>query len=127
MMALSALRPPLGDLATINDVKEVLIHIRFKYCPPLPKLCYTWQIVQTPMRHRVFIWVCAICKGPLGFFCINALTTPLQMRTLNLRQATPLHVQKYTVFIFCVFPRSYIIEPSSELFAKELIKSHVEG
>ena len=29
MMAYSALRPPLRVLAPINEVKEVLIHIRF--------------------------------------------------------------------------------------------------
>ena len=38
MMALSALRPPLRVITPINEVKEVLIHIR--YCPQFPKMCF---------------------------------------------------------------------------------------
>ena len=38
MMALSALRPPLRVKTPINEVKEVLFHIR--YCPQFPRMCY---------------------------------------------------------------------------------------
>ena len=37
MKALSALRPPLRVLAPINEVKEVLIHIRFSIVHPYQK------------------------------------------------------------------------------------------
>ena len=48
MTALSALRSPLRVLATINEVKEVLIHIRFSIVHRYKKICLTWQIALTP-------------------------------------------------------------------------------
>ena len=83
-------KTPFRVLAPINKVKEVLIHIRLKYCSALPRMCLVWKIAQCRILRHI-IWVCAIFKCFLfGLLCINAYTTFPQLRTLNFRQAMPL-------------------------------------
>ena len=50
-------------------------------------MCLTWLIAQIRMVTSGSI---LIVNAPFFMFCINALTTSTQLRTLNFRQATPL-------------------------------------
>ena len=96
MLAVCALRPLLRVLAPINEVKEVLIHVRFSIVQST--LLYMANSADPDERH--FIWVYARCKCSFfGIVCIHPLTTFPQLPTLNFRQATPLIISPVVSFI----------------------------
>ena len=80
-------------------MKEVLFHIRLKYCPVLPIMKNVLKMVnRTDPILRRLIWVYVICK----WFFLNWMHkciyhVPEKLRTLNFRQTKPLASSIYYV------------------------------
>ena len=74
---------PFKDLKSMNEAREVLIHIKLN-----AKIALTMANSADPEETPRLIWVYAICKCSLfRFVCTHALTTSKQLRTFSFRQA----------------------------------------